>query len=178
MKKISVVLLSLLMAACASSPGNVAPIQSIDSKTNAGSGVSTAGLTAEQLESKRLADEALANGGLAAQGAQSVYFDLNEFTVKAEYQNVIQKQADYPKSHRGEALTLQGNSDERGSNEFNLALGDRRAIAVKKSLEAMGVADQQINIVSFGEEKPRLTCHEERCWSDNRRVDFIYKAGR
>lgn len=102
---------------------------------------------------------------------KSVYFDRDEFTVKAEFNNIIQQQAESAKANRL-SITLEGNADERGSSEYNLALGSKRANAVKKSLEIMGVPSKQIRTVSFGEEKPRATCHEEKCWQDNRRVDF------
>ena len=174
MKKISFVLVSLLMTACASNTGNVAPIVS-NERSSATSNAGTSGLSSTQLETRGLsAEDAAVMQGLQN---QSVYFDLNDFSVKDQYLNVIQKQADFIKSHRNDVVTLEGNSDERGSNEFNLALGDKRANAVRSSLEVLGVTDRQINTVSFGEEKPRLSCHEEKCWSENRRVDFKYKLG-
>ena len=108
---------------------------------------------------------------------QSVYFDFGEFEVKPEYRELIQKQAEFLKAHANVIVTLEGNTDERGSSEYNLALGDRRANAVRKALEVMGVPDSQIKAVSLGEEHPRLTCHEEQCWQENRRTDFVGKAG-
>jgi peptidoglycan-associated lipoprotein len=108
---------------------------------------------------------------------QSVYFDFGEFEVKAEYRELIQRQAEFLKAHANVIVTLEGNADERGSSEYNLALGDRRANAVRKALEVMGVPDSQIKTVSLGEEHPMLTCHEEQCWKENRRTDFVGKAG-
>ncbi len=70
---------------------------------------------------------------------------------------------------------MEGNADERGSAEYNLALGDRRANAVRKNLELLGIPTAQIKTLSFGEEKPRLLCHEEKCWQENRRDDFVHK---
>jgi peptidoglycan-associated lipoprotein len=70
---------------------------------------------------------------------------------------------------------LEGNADERGSREYNLALGQNRAEAVKHALQLLGVPDSQVEVVSFGEEKPRSTCHEEKCWAENRRVDVSNK---
>jgi len=108
---------------------------------------------------------------------QSVYFDFGEFEVKPEYRELIRRQAEFLKAHANVIVTLEGNTDERGSSEYNLALGDRRANAVRKALEVMGVTDSQIKSVSLGEEHPRLTCHEEQCWKENRRTDFDGKAG-
>ncbi|MGB8410375.1 MAG: OmpA family protein, partial [Gallionella sp.] len=85
------------------------------------------------------------------------------------------KQAAFLKAHNNDVVTIEGNCDERGSPEYNLALGDRRADAARKSLEILGVPETQIKVVSFGLEKPRLTCHEERCWKENRRDDFVHK---
>jgi peptidoglycan-associated lipoprotein len=107
--------------------------------------------------------------------AKSVYFDYNSFEIKPEYNNVIQQQVIFMRTHPAEKISLAGNTDERGSNEFNLALGDKRALAVKKRMLASGILQSRINAISYGEEKPRLTCHEERCWMENRRVDFMHQ---
>jgi peptidoglycan-associated lipoprotein len=107
---------------------------------------------------------------------QSIYFDFGEFEVKPEYRELIQRQAEFLKAHANVIVTLEGNTDERGSSEYNLALGDRRANAVRKALEVIGVPDSQIKSVSLGEEHPRLTCHEEQCWKENRRTDFVGKT--
>lgn len=108
---------------------------------------------------------------------QSVYFDFGEFVIKPEYRNLIQQQAEFLKEHANVVVTLEGNTDERGSSEYNLALGDRRANVVRKALEVIGVPDRQIKTVSLGEEHPKMTCHEEQCWKENRRTDFVGKAG-
>lgn len=108
---------------------------------------------------------------------QSVYFDFGEFVIKPEYRGLIQKHAEFMKAHTNTVVTLEGNADERGSSEYNLALGDRRANAVRKALEVIGVPDSQIKTVSLGEEHPRKTCHEELCWKENRRTDFVGKVG-
>ncbi len=106
---------------------------------------------------------------------ESVHFDFDKYAVKPEYLEVIQKQADFIKGHKNDVVTLEGNCDERGSNAYNLALGNKRANAVRKSLLQLGVPVSQIKTVSFGKEKPRLLCHEEKCWKENRRVDFVHK---
>jgi len=105
----------------------------------------------------------------------SVYFDFDEFAIKPEYREVVHQHAQSIKKQKALAIKLEGHADERGSSEYNLALGDRRANAVRKSLEVLGVPGGQIHTVSMGEESPRLACHEEKCWKENRRVDFIDK---
>ena len=135
----------------------------------------------QPIETTPLRSAEVTTGNLAAQldemQKRSVYFDFGEFVIKPEYQALIQHQADLLKAHANVVVTLQGNTDERGSSEYNLALGDRRANVVRKALEVLGVSDSQIKTVSLGEEHPRLTCHEEKCWKENRRTDFVGNAG-
>lgn len=107
---------------------------------------------------------------------KSVYFDFDSFVVKSDYDATLHAQADFMKAHPGAKLTVQGNTDERGGSEYNLALGQKRAEAVRKSLGVLGVAADRVEATSFGKEKPRAACHEESCWSQNRRDDFVNAA--
>jgi len=167
MKKIAIVLVSLLFAACASTPKPASQANENSNATQTPT-VSTATVSNTELESKKLAAD------IQTLEQQSVYFDLDKTVIKPEYQAVLQKQADFLKANKNDTVTIQGNCDERGSAEYNLALGDRRAITAEKSLELLGVPASQIKTVSFGMEKPRLTCHEEKCWKENRRDDFVH----
>jgi len=106
---------------------------------------------------------------------KSIYFDYDDFTVKPEYQALIKQDADLLRSAARLTVRLEGNADERGSVEYNLALGQKRAEAVKRALEMLGLPDARVEAVSYGKEKPRATCHEEKCWAENRRVDVIAK---
>jgi peptidoglycan-associated lipoprotein len=107
--------------------------------------------------------------------AKSVFFDFDSFVVKPDYDATLHAQADFMKAHPGSKLSVQGNTDERGGSEYNLALGTRRAEAVRKQLGVLGVPADRVEATSFGKEKPRATCHEESCWSQNRRDDFVNK---
>lgn len=107
---------------------------------------------------------------------KSVYFDYDEFIIKPQFQDVIQQQAEFIKKTNKDSVMLEGNADERGSTEYNLALGQKRAEAVRKALLIMGVPDTRLEAISYGEERPRATCHEEKCWYENRRVDFVHKV--
>ena len=71
-------------------------------------------------------------------------------------------------------IVLEGNADERGSTEYNIALGQKRAEAVRKSLSLRGVANKQMEAISYGKERPKATCHDESCWQENRRADIVY----
>ena len=113
-----------------------------------------------------------AAGGLP--GQRAVYFDYDQFDVKPEYRPLIEAHARYLREH-GEAKTLiQGHADERGSREYNVALGQRRAESVKKMLTLLGASEKQIEAVSLGEEKPACAQSSETCWSQNRRGQFLY----
>lgn len=107
---------------------------------------------------------------------RSVYFDYNRFNVKAADKPVLDAHGRYLNEHAGANLVLEGNADERGSREYNLALGNRRAESAKKALLILGARDKQVEVVSFGKEKPKATCHEESCWAENRRADLNYRS--
>ncbi|HTH73914.1 MAG TPA: peptidoglycan-associated lipoprotein Pal [Trinickia sp.] len=106
---------------------------------------------------------------------RSVYFDFDSYTVKPEYKNLLQSHASYLTSHPQRHVLIQGNTDERGSSEYNLALGQKRSEAVKNALETFGVPDTQIEAVSLGKEKPVATGHDEASWAQNRRADILYQ---
>jgi len=106
---------------------------------------------------------------------RSIYFDFDEFTVKDEYKSTIAAHADYLSKNSSRSIAIEGHGDERGSNEYNLALGQKRAEAVRRSLEVLGVSNKQMEAVSFGEEKPRAQGSNEAAWSENRRADIVYK---
>lgn len=106
---------------------------------------------------------------------RSVFFDFDKFDVKPEYKNLIEAHGQYLSDHADTNIVLEGNADERGSREYNLALGQKRAVAVKNALTTLGVKDQQIETTSYGEEKPMMEGHYEDAWSHNRRTDIKYK---
>jgi peptidoglycan-associated lipoprotein len=107
--------------------------------------------------------------------SNSIYFDYNNYTIKPEYQSVLQKDFQALKSMPPVALRLEGNADERGSAEYNLALGQKRAEAVRRALGVLGMSDSSMEAISYGKERPKADCHEENCWSQNRRVDIAVK---
>jgi peptidoglycan-associated lipoprotein len=105
---------------------------------------------------------------------RSVYYDFDKYDIKDEYRPILQAHAKNLTANRGKKMLVQGNCDERGSREYNIALGQRRAEGVKRTLLLMGAAESQIEAVSLGEEKPRCSDHSETCWSQNRRGDMLY----
>ena len=107
---------------------------------------------------------------------RSIYYDLDKSDVRAEYKPMVEAHSKHLTSHKDAKVAVQGNTDERGSREYNIALGNRRADSVKNMMNVYGVPNSQIETVSFGEEKPRATCHDESCWKENRRSDIVYQG--
>ena len=105
---------------------------------------------------------------------RSVYFGFDDFSVDTKYQPLIQAHGQYIGSHAQAQIRVEGNTDERGSREYNLSLGDKRAQIVAKQLELMGAKASQIEAVSYGEERPKNAGHDEAAWAENRRADIRY----
>jgi peptidoglycan-associated lipoprotein len=105
-----------------------------------------------------------------------VYFDLDKSEIKPEFQAQIACHAEYLRQFPQARVTLEGNTDERGSREYNLGLGERRGNAVQGALSAAGSSSSQLNVTSYGEERPVCRQHDESCWSKNRRVEIVYTA--
>jgi peptidoglycan-associated lipoprotein len=107
---------------------------------------------------------------------RSVFYDFDQSNVKTDYRTLVEAHARYLREHPGASIKIEGNCDERGSREYNLALGQRRADGVKSMMTVLGVPDRQIETVSYGEEKPKAQGHEEKAWSQNRRSDITYRS--
>jgi peptidoglycan-associated lipoprotein len=105
----------------------------------------------------------------------SVYFEYDQYDIKPEYRALVESHARWLKANPKARIVIEGNADERGSREYNVALGQRRAEAVAKMLVLLGAKPDQIESVSWGEEKPRVTGHDEKAWSENRRDDFVQR---
>jgi len=105
---------------------------------------------------------------------RSIYYDFDKFDVKDEYRPLVEAHAKYLRENAGARMLVQGNTDERGSREYNVALGQRRADGVKRMLLLLGAKDAQIESVSLGEEKPKSEGSTEEAWAQNRRSDMLY----
>ena len=105
---------------------------------------------------------------------RNIYFDYDQFTVKDEYKPIVEAHAKYLQANRSARAILQGHTDERGTREYNIALGQKRADAVKNLMLLLGATEIQIETVSFGKEKPRREGHDEPSWAENRRVDIVH----
>lgn len=105
---------------------------------------------------------------------RSIYFDLDSSIIKQDYRSVVEAHGKFLAKKPGVKIVVRGNTDERGSREYNVALGQRRADATKQALSAYGVTGDQIETVSFGSEKPVDDGHSEKAWAKNRRADIAY----
>ncbi|MDR2031704.1 MAG: peptidoglycan-associated lipoprotein Pal [Azoarcus sp.] len=158
-------LLSTLLAACNSDPATNASVEETDDNSK----VVTVdpSITSGGTETRRSRElDAL---------SQSVYFDYDSFVIRPEARSIIGSNAQYLNRNRSAKVLIQGNTDERGSHEYNLALGQKRANAVRQALKLLGVRDEQIEAVSLGKEKPRCYEVSESCYAQNRRGDFNYQ---
>ncbi len=108
-------------------------------------------------------------------GLQNVYFDFDRADITPAASKALKSNAEYLKAHDKKQIVIEGNCDERGTNEYNIALGDRRARAAKNFLVNAGVDKKGLSTISYGEEKPAASCHDESCWSKNRRDEFKSK---
>ncbi len=168
MKKLIIpALLALLIAGCSSTPdsGDGAPVEGRDSvaTVNAG-GVDGRKLPPELTDPKNILSK------------RSVYFDYDRFEVKSEYKDLVTAHAKFLASRPQFKMLIQGNTDDRGSREYNLALGQKRADAIKKMLTILGVREDQVESVSLGEEKPKNEGQNEAAWAENRRGDMLYNG--
>ncbi len=137
---------------------------------------SSAGASASSSAASSMASVDPLNDSNSILAKRSVYYPFDVSVVQADDKPIVEAHAKYLSGHPDKKVRLEGNCDERGSDEYNLALGQRRADGVKKLLLVGGVKDSQVSTISYGEEKPRATGHDEASWSQNRRTDLNYNA--
>ena len=105
-----------------------------------------------------------------------VYFDFDESVILDADRPILEAHSQYLSQNPGAAVTLEGHTDERGTREYNLALGERRALSVRQFMSLLGASGQQLRTVSYGEERPAASGHNEEAWAQNRRVEIIYRS--
>ena len=200
-KTLAPILLALMVSACSSTSGTQATVEDrtggrtaattgaqtgAAGQTAGGDGVAqTTGLTGGGVAGSALDGKQLDGGSATFAGddrknpasplsQRALYFDFDSFVVKNEYRPLIEAHAGFLLARKDLRVVLQGNTDERGSREYNLALGQKRAEAVRRALALLGVPDDQLEAVSFGEEKLRAEGDTEAAHAENRRVDVVY----
>lgn len=106
---------------------------------------------------------------------RNIYFDYDDSLLNAASRSIVEAHGQYLATNKARKIIIQGNADERGGAEYNLALGQKRAETVRKALALLGVTESQMEAVSFGEEKPKAKGHDETSWAENRRADIVYQ---
>ncbi|MDC8445110.1 MAG: peptidoglycan-associated lipoprotein Pal [Nitrosomonas sp.] len=173
MKKIAGVLIISLLSACASQ--TTQPTEVDDYSTGSYNGSGSSGADSSAYGSGGSGFYPMNDPG-SILSQRSVYFDYDSFSVKSEYREMVVAHAQFLRDNPNAQVILQGNTDDRGSREYNLALGQRRADSVKNIMTLSGARNAQIEAVSFGEEKPRAYGSGESVWSQNRRADIVYRG--
>ena len=173
MKNIALyILVAAVAAACASNEKKDTAPTVTDRSTAVPSTQAQGGSSSTQRANPSSGISGNVDGGALAK--RSVYFDFDSNSVKDEYRGLVTAHSRNMTDKRDLRMRIEGNCDERGSREYNLALGQRRAEAVKRMMTVMGVTDGRIETVSYGEEKPAASGHDENAWAQNRRADIKY----
>ena len=176
MRKILIILMvavALSSAGCSSNKPKAGP----SSQTQVGNGADSEGAASDAANAGNVGsdDEAPGpQGGLLAK--RIIYFDFDSSDIKGEGTDVVAAHAKYLASHAGTRVRLEGNTDARGSREYNIGLGERRAQAVRRALLLQGATESQLATVSYGAERPAVAGNDEAAWSKNRRVEIVYLA--
>ena len=175
MRKVLIVLLlaaALGSAGCASNKPKTGPSES---SQPGGNSTDTSGANSEAANAGSVGSDEEAPGpqtGLLAK--RIIYFDFDSSEIKGEGNDVVAAHAKYLASHTGSRVRLEGNTDDRGSREYNIGLGERRAQSVKRALMLQGASESQIATVSYGAERPAVQGSDEAAWAKNRRVEIVY----
>lgn len=163
---ISLVLMALVVAFNACSKKDVVSDEPIMSPTGNSGSASSSGV-----ESGNLGNAG--DSGVGSSDLQTVYFDFDSFNLGSEARNALKSNGEWLKKNSSARVQIEGHCDEKGTNEYNMALGDRRANAAKSFLVKMGVSKSRIDTISYGEERPADPGHDEGAWARNRRAAFI-----
>ena len=163
-----------VLVGCASQPATQSPAKVEDRSVPSGTEPATTPLPATPITASPITNPLTDPANILSK--RSVYFDFDSSSVKDEYKPLISAHARYLMDNRSAKITIQGNTDERGSREYNIALGQRRADSIKQMLVLLGVAENQVETVSFGEEKPRAAGSDEAAYAENRRGDIVYSG--
>ncbi len=171
MRKLLGISLIVLLSACASQT-----TQPEVDDLNAGAGAGSGGSDLMGSGSDRPSYFSQLQDPNSILSQRSVYYEYDSYTVKSEYRELVLSHARFLRDNASASVILQGNTGDRGSREYNLALGQRRADSVRNMMTLAGARDEQIESVSLGEEKPRALGHGESAWSQNRRTDILYRG--
>lgn len=125
------------------------------------------------LQQSVIEESPVAGVGQVPTGLQRIHFEFDQYVLVPSAKSTLQQNADYLAANRGVRVVIEGHCDERGSDEYNLALGEKRALATKAYLVSLGVAANRLDVLSYGEERPLDPAHDEEAWAKNRRAEFV-----
>jgi len=173
-KVVPAVLAALVLAGCSGSgtKGDLQPPADVEDRGAAGADTAGASGAWSDAASKYAGDPL--NDPASLLSKRTIYFAFDSAEVAPEYRDVVAAHAEYLAAHPTTTVTLEGHADERGSREYNIGLGERRAKTVQDLLSAQGVGGSQTQTISYGEERPLNMAHDESAWSQNRRVELVY----
>jgi len=183
-KPLIVMMAALALAACASSSqrtaGPPAETEAPDTGRDTGVVVGTGNRDTTDdpfagVDPTNYADERNLRNPASALSRRVVYFDFDQSSIRAEYREVVSAHAAHLSAYPNKRVVLEGHADERGTREYNLGLGERRGNGVGRAMSAGGASGGQSEVVSYGEERPVMTCSDDGCWSQNRRVEIVYR---
>ena len=170
--------LTVLLTACGTTklPDEVAAtapaVETRTPRSNEGAGAASTGTPQSQVASVDLSKSAANTALVALPSQRIVYFDFESFVIKDDFKPLLDTYAKALSTNKSKRMVIEGHTDERGGREYNLALGQKRAAAVVKSLTLLGVGDSQLEAVSFGEERPAAQGADESAWAKNRRAEL------
>nr|WP_315463928.1 peptidoglycan-associated lipoprotein Pal [uncultured Rhodoferax sp.] len=178
MKKL---VLTVSMAAVLSACGSAVKLDTVPVEDKSGQTVNAGGLgangstdVAKSNVTSVALDKSAQDPALSA-ALKTVYFDYDSFVIRSEFQATLEAHAKYLKADKARRVNIEGHTDERGGREYNLALGQKRAEAVRKALQLQGVPDAQMEAISYGKEKPAVLGNSEAALEKNRRAEFSYR---
>jgi peptidoglycan-associated lipoprotein len=172
-KILALMLTSAMLVAACSSPVKLDEKPAVEDRTGSTTGQGADPRSVGTVNATRSGMDPL-NDPQGVLAKRSIYFDLDSYTVKDEFKPVLEAHARYLNANKSRQIVIQGNTDERGGREYNLALGQKRAEAVRRAMALLGVQEGQMEAVSFGKEKPKALGTDEAAWAENRRADIAY----
>lgn len=165
-----------VLGACTTAPQTSVPVDDKSTSTTGSgtTGANTTGTRAGGVNGTNTGAGNPLNDPSSPLAKRSVYFDYDSYIVRDEFKPTVTTHAQYLSSHPGQKMTIEGNTDERGSREYNIALAQKRADSVKRMMTLLGATDGQVETVSFGKEKPKNPGKDESAYAENRRDDLVY----
>jgi peptidoglycan-associated lipoprotein len=176
MRKILIILM-VAVALTGAGCGSKKPKPGPSSSTEVGSGADSSGASGDAASAGNVgSDDETAGPQAGLLAKRVIYFDFDSSEIKGEGNDIVSAHAKYLASHASTRIRLEGNTDARGSREYNIGLGERRAQAVRRALLLQGATESQLSTVSYGAERPAVAGNDEPAWAKNRRVEIVYLA--